>query len=336
MILRTDDFDYGLPDSAIAQRPTSPRESARLLDCRRGLEDRRFSDLPRLLTEGDLVVVNTTKVRPARLRGTKHGTGGAVEVLLLGEMSDGEWEVLIRPARRIGAGVRLRFGEANATVLSQPTSGRSTLRFDTDVEALAREMGEVPLPPYITTPLANSEEYQTVFAEEVGSAAAPTAGLHFSKDVLSELGTRGVEIALLDLHVGLDTFRPISEPTVEAHEMHSEHFDIPGETATAFEAARRRGGKVIAVGTTVVRALESAFDNGGLRVGSASTDLFIRPGYQFRAVDAMVTNFHVPRSTLIVLVAAFVGDQWKEIYEAALERGYRFLSFGDAMLAERR
>jgi S-adenosylmethionine:tRNA ribosyltransferase-isomerase len=330
--LRTDDFDYQLPAAAIAQRPAVPRESARLLDCR-GLEDRRFFELPRMLDEGDLVVLNTTKVRAARLRGTKQDTGGGVEVLLLGEGVRGEWEVLIRPSRRVRPGARLLFGPASATVLERPVSGRTTLRFDVDVEALAAEIGEVPLPPYITAPLADPSEYQTVFAEALGSAAAPTAGLHFSGGVLSEFAERGVDVASIDLHVGVDTFRPIAEPTVEAHQMHSERFEIPVETAVAFEAARRRGGRIVAIGTTVVRALESAVSGGHLDPGTDSTELFIRPGHRFEAVDAMVTNFHVPRSTLIVLVAAFVGDDWRRVYETALHRGYRFLSFGDAMFA---
>jgi len=333
LTLRTEDFDYQLPAAAIAQRPAVPRESARLLDCR-GLEDRRFFELPRMLDEGDLVVLNTTKVRAARLRGTKQDTGGGVEVLLLGEGVRGEWEVLIRPSRRVRPGARLLFGPASATVLERPVSGRTTLRFDVDVEALAADIGEVPLPPYITAPLADPSEYQTVFAEALGSAAAPTAGLHFSGGVLSEFAERGVDVASIDLHVGVDTFRPIAEPTVEAHQMHSERFEIPVETAVAFEAARRRGGRIVAIGTTVVRALESAVSGGHLDPGTASTELFIRPGHRFEAVDVMVTNFHVPRSTLIVLVAAFVGDDWRRVYETALHRGYRFLSFGDAMFAE--
>jgi S-adenosylmethionine:tRNA ribosyltransferase-isomerase len=287
-----------------------------------------------MLDEGDLVVLNTTKVRAARLRGTKQDTGGGVEVLLLGEGVRGEWEVLIRPSRRVRPGARLLFGPASATVLERPVSGRTTLRFDVDVEALAADIGEVPLPPYITAPLADPSEYQTVFAEALGSAAAPTAGLHFSGGVLSEFAERGVDVASIDLHVGVDTFRPIAEPTVEAHQMHSERFEIPVETAVAFEAARRRGGRIVAIGTTVVRALESAVSGGHLDPGTASTELFIRPGHRFEAVDVMVTNFHVPRSTLIVLVAAFVGDDWRRVYETALHRGYRFLSFGDAMFAE--
>ena len=334
MTLRTDDFDYELPAAAIAQRPAMPRESARLLDCR-GLEDRSFSELPGMLDAGDLVVLNTTKVRAARLRGTKEETGGAVEVLLLSDRGQGDWDALIRPARKVRPGVRLRFGSARAVVLERPASGRTTLRFDVDVEALACEIGEVPLPPYITTPLGDPSEYQTVFAKKLGSAAAPTAGLHLSTRVLAEFADRGVDVASIDLHVGIDTFRPIAEETIEAHQMHSERFDVPVETAAAFEAARRRGGRIIAIGTTVVRALESAVVDGRLSPGSASTELFIRPGYRFRAVDAMVTNFHVPRSTLIVLVAAFVGERWRHVYRTALERGYRFLSFGDAMFTER-
>jgi S-adenosylmethionine:tRNA ribosyltransferase-isomerase len=334
LTLRTDEFDYELPTASIAQRPAAPRESARLLDCR-GMDDRHFFELPGMLDEGDLVVLNTTRVRAARLRGTRD-SGGAVEVLLLSENVDGEWEALIRPARRVRPGLRLLFGTANAIVLERPESGRTMLRFDEDVEKLAGEVGEMPLPPYITAPLADPSEYQTVFAKELGSAAAPTAGLHFSTGVLAEFADRGVDVASIDLQVGVDTFRPIAEETIDAHRMHSERFVVPPETATAFEMTKRRGGKVVAIGTTVVRALESAVADGRLRPGPASTELFIRPGYRFGAVDAVVTNFHVPRSTLIVLVAALVGEmRWKHIYETALERGYRFLSFGDAMFAER-
>lgn len=330
----TDDFDYDLPPFAIAQHPAVPRESARLLDCRT-LIDRTFSDLPGMLTPGDLVVLNNTKVRAARLRGTKRDTGGAIEALLLGEDDAGRWEVLLRPARRIREGTRLRFGAMDAIVLGDPAAGRTMVRFDGDVEQLARDVGEVPLPPYITAPLSDPTDYQTVFAERIGSAAAPTAGLHFSQEVLAGLTARGIETATIDLQVGMDTFRPISEPTIGAHEMHSERFDIPGATVGAFESARSRGGRIVAIGTTVVRALESAFDGSSLRAGRASTELFIRPGYRFGAVDAMVTNFHVPKSTLIVLVAAFIGERWREIYATALERGYRFLSFGDATYMER-
>jgi S-adenosylmethionine:tRNA ribosyltransferase-isomerase len=331
--LFTDDFDYELPEYAIAQHPATPRESARLLDCRT-LEDRRFSDLPEMLVPGDLVVVNNTRVRSARLRGSKEDTGGAVEVLLLAEHGDGGWEVLLRPARRIRKGTRLRFGRTAAVVAGDPVEGRAVLHFDGDVEQLAREIGHVPLPPYITAQLSDPTEYQTVFAERVGSAAAPTAGLHFSRAVLDRLRERGIEVATLDLEVGVDTFRPISTETIEAHTMHSERFDIPPATAEAFDGARERGGRVVAIGTTVVRALESAFDGQGIAPGTASTELFIHPGYRFEAVDAIVTNYHVPRSTLIVLIAAFVGERWREIYETALSRGYRFLSFGDAMYAE--
>jgi len=331
--LFTDDFDYELPEYAIAQHPATPRESARLLDCRT-LEDRRFSDLPEMLVPGDLVVVNNTRVRSARLRGSKEDTGGAVGVLLLAENGDGGWEGLLRPARRIRKGTRLRFGRTAAVVAGDPVEGRAVLHFAGDVEQLAREIGHVPLPPYITAQLSDPTEYQTVFAERVGSAAAPTAGLHFSRAVLDRLRERGIEVATLDLEVGVDTFRPISTETIEAHTMHSERFDIPPATAEAFDGARERGGRVVAIGTTVVRALESAFDGQGIAPGTASTELFIHPGYRFEAVDAIVTNYHVPRSTLIVLIAAFVGERWREIYETALSRGYRFLSFGDAMYAE--
>jgi len=333
--LQTATFDYELPQNAIAQRPVSPRDAARLLDCRT-FEDRVFRDLPQMLDAGDLVVINTTRVRAARLRGHKVETGGAVEVLLLDEVDSGAWNILVRPARRIHAGTRLQLGPLEGTVLDEPLRGRTRLLLGGDhVEEEIAKTGELPLPPYIRTPPADPSEYQTVFADKVGSAAAPTAGLHFSTGLLASLTQHGIELATIDLEVGLDTFRPIVEETVEAHPMHSERFEVPDATVMAFNGARLRGAKIVAIGTTVVRALESAAAGGSLRSGTATTDLYIRPDYRFRAVDAMVTNFHSPRSTLVVLIAAFAGEQWRRTYEVALERGYRFLSFGDAMYVER-
>jgi S-adenosylmethionine:tRNA ribosyltransferase-isomerase len=332
--VHTGDFDYELPRDAIAQRPISPRDAARLLVCP-SLIDRSFAELPGLLDEGDLVVVNTTRVRAARLRGHKEGTGGAVEALLLRRDDDGTWEALVRPARRLKVGTSLRLGSLRGDVLETPENGRTRLRLDgPDVEVVIANEGEIPLPPYIDGPV-DPAAYQTVFADEVGSAAAPTAGLHFTPHLLRGLVERGIGLATLDLQVGVDTFRPIGEEAVEDHVMHEEHYDIPEATARAVEEVHRRGRRVVAIGTTVVRALEAASHDGRVRPGAASTDLFIRPGYRFRAVDVLVTNFHVPRSTLIVLVAAFVGEEWRHVYQTALSRGYRFLSFGDAMLAER-
>ena len=333
--MRTSEFDYALPRGSIAQRPVAPRDAVRLLDVR-DLADRSFRDLPALLMSGDLVVVNNTRVRAARLHGRKEETGGAVEALILTRLDDGRWEALVRPARRLHAGTRLRFGELRGRILEDPVRGKALLELEgDDVEALIAAHGEVPFPPYITAGPSDPEDYQTVFADKVGSAAAPTAGLHFSAPVLAELADRGVDVATVDLQVGLDTFRPIDAEYVEHHEMHTERFSIPVETAAAVSEARSRGGRVVAIGTTVVRALEAASVGNGVRSGEDSTDLFIRPGYDFTVVDALVTNFHIPRSSLIVLVAAFLGNRWRSVYARALERGYRFLSFGDAMYAER-
>jgi len=337
--MKTSDFFYDLPEAAIAQTPVEPRHSARLLDTR-DMTDRRFSDVPRLLQAGDLIVVNRTRVRAARLRGTKAGTGGAVEVLLLSREADGTWDVLMRPSRRVREGIRFEFpGGLEAVVTRAPDEGRGAIEFpgvsSEALDEVIEEIGEVPLPPYIRATLEDPGRYQTVFAEEAGSAAAPTAGLHFSESVLAELDQREIGIAYVDLRVGLDTFRPISVDEIEDHRIHSEHVTVPEAACRAIATTRRRGGRVVAVGTTVVRSLESAADaDGRVQQYEGRTDLFIRPGYRFKVIDGLITNFHVPGSTLIVLMAAVLGEGWKQVYQSALERGYRFLSFGDAMYAD--
>jgi S-adenosylmethionine:tRNA ribosyltransferase-isomerase len=337
MSVKTSDFVYDLPGTAIAQVPAEPRDAARLLVVE-GLLDRRFADLPDLLEPGDLVVVNRTRVRKARLRGHKEEGGGRVEALLLRPTAEG-WEALVRPARRLRPGIHLAFGGIRATVLAGPDRGQAMLALDTGgtpLEEALEHWGEIPLPPYFTGRLPDPERYQTVFAARPGSAAAPTAGLHFTPAVMRRLGERGIDVSAVDLGIGVDTFRPIAEAYLEEHRMHREDYLVDGETAEAVDAARRRGGRVVAVGTTVVRALESAVDETGeVRAGARSTDLFITPGYSFRVVDLLVTNFHVPGSTLVVLIAAFMGEGWREAYRVALERGYRFLSFGDSMLVGR-
>jgi S-adenosylmethionine:tRNA ribosyltransferase-isomerase len=336
--VRTDEFDYTLPPGAIAQQPVEPRDAARLLRADL-LEDRKFSELPALLTPGDLLVVNRTKVRAARLRGTKTATGGAIELLLIRRLDDLRWEALVRPARRIHKGTLLTLGRIGGKVLSDPASGEIVVALharDRDIEDLLVEDGELPLPPYIHEPLDDSDRYQTVFAKRVGSAAAPTAALHFTPMLVDSLHSAGISIAEVDLEVGLDTFRPISVPVIDEHEMHRESWEVPEETANAVTECRRRGGRVVAVGTTVVRTLESAAQNDGL-VGAArgNTNLFISPGYRLEVVDAVITNFHAPRTTLIVMIATLLGDRWRDVYRYALESGYRFLSFGDAMIIER-
>lgn len=327
-----DHYRYPLDASAIAQEPAEPREAARLLDTRT-MVDHHVSDLPNLLEPGDVVVVNNTRVRAARLAGRKE-TGGSVELLLL--RSDGEtWECLVRPARRVRPGTVISVGDGRAVVRTLLGQGRVLVSFDegVDVEALAREFGAVPLPPYITGSIA-PDRYQTVYADRVGSAAAPTAGLHLTESVLARLAEREIAVTSLDLEVGLGTFRPITAERIDDHDMHAEDYTIPDATADLVNEPHRR---VVAIGTTVVRALESAAGPDGMvAAGRATTSLFIRPGFRFQVVDLLMTNFHVPGSSLVVMVAAFMGPDWRKAYAEALQRGYRFLSFGDAMVCERR
>lgn len=323
-----EDFDYVLPSDAVAQMPVEPRDAARLLVALAGATaaHRRVRDLPELLEPGDLLVVNDTRVLPARLR-LRKGSGGAVEVFLL-ELADGAWEALIRPSRKVPPGTLLfteHGGEAVAEALDVLDDGRRLVRLLVDPAAV----GTVPLPPYITRPLADPERYQTVYARRPASAAAPTAGLHLTDDVLERCRERGVGLATVELVVGLDTFRPVLADRAEDHVMHSESYSVPEETMAAVAAARR----VVAVGTTSVRALESAAATGAL---TGRTDLFIHGDYPFKVVDLLLTNFHMPRSSLLLLLAAFVGPGWRDLYDLALAEGYRFLSFGDAMLVARR
>jgi len=276
-------------------------------------------------------------VRAARLVGRRERTGGAVELLLLDRRDDGLWDALARPSRRLRPGVRIEFGGLQAVIRSEPREGRVVVELvSDDPERAVETVGMVPLPPYFTGDLDDPARYQTMFAVTPGSAAAPTAGLHFTEEVVSGLARRDIAIATVDLHVSLDTFRPMTAAVVEDHEMHSEWCGVPQSTVQAVERARERGGKVVAVGTTVVRTLESMADGrGGVTAGEGRTDLFLKPGSVFRVVDALVTNFHMPRSTLLVLLAAFMGPRWRTAYRTALDLGYRFLSFGDAMYAER-
>jgi S-adenosylmethionine:tRNA ribosyltransferase-isomerase len=301
------------------------------------MSDHRFIDFPSLVEPGDLVVVNNTKVRAARLTGRRRETGGQIELLVLGRRPDGSWEALARPARRLKPGIVIDFEELTATIAEVLDNGRVTVWVDSDdPETEIARSGTVPLPPYFTGELYSPDRYQTIFATTPGSAAAPTAGLHFTDEVVRRLEARGIRMASVDLHVSLDTFRPMSVESVEDHEMHSEWCVVPEEAAAAIEAVRQRRGRVVAIGTTVVRALESRADGvGGVTPGDHSTDLFLKPGSEFTVVDVLVTNFHLPGSTLLVLLAGFMGEKWREAYATALDRGYRFLSFGDAMLAVR-
>jgi len=334
--VRLEDFDYELPSDRIAQVPIVPRDAARLLVDRgsAGTEHRTVGDLPELLAPGDLLVVNDTRVVPARLRLTRR-TGGAAEVLLL-EPADGArrtWEALVRPARKLRAGEVLQAATGEEIVMiGERTAAGDTFTVEllgpVDAMALLDQHGEMPLPPYITHRLDEPDRYQTVYANEPGSAAAPTAGLHFTPELLTRLAARGIEHATVELVVGLDTFQPVSEPDPLDHRMHSERYRVPADTYARCQAARR----VVAVGTTAVRALETAAATGRL---SGRTELFIHRGFEWRCVDLMMTNFHLPRTTLLMMIDAFVGGRWRDLYRVALERGYRFLSFGDAMLLDR-
>jgi len=283
------------------------------------------------------VVVNETRVRAARLLGIRKATRGQVELLILERLAGERWEALARPSRRLRPGVVIEFETFSAIVETKPDNGRIEVTFDTDdpEEAIAAA-GTVPLPPYFSGSLTDPERYQTMFAATPGSAAAPTAGLHFTDEVVDRLDQRGVSLATVDLHVSLDTFRPMTVSNIEDHEMHSEWCAVPDVTARAIFETRQRGGRVVAIGTTVVRTLESLADEkGGVVAGERRTNLFLKPGSRFTVVDLLVTNFHLPGSTLLVLLAGFMGDGWRTAYDTALSRQYRFLSFGDAMLAER-
>ena len=331
--METARFDYPLPEGSIAQRPVEPRDSARLLVDRgpgRDPEHATVADLDRFLRPGDVVVVNRTRVLPARLH-LRKPTGGHVEVLLLEEAGpDGWWEALVRPSRRVAAGTRFVAGDDLEVVVGDRLDdGRRLVRpLTPDLHAALDRHGEVPLPPYIHDPIADPERYQTVYADHAGSVAAPTAGLHLTPALLDRVRSAGAVVVPVDLRVGIGTFRPIATDRVEDHEMHAERFDVPEETWEACRGATR----VIAVGTTTVRALESAAALGRL---TGRTELYLTPGDRFAVVDVLLTNFHLPRSSLLVLVEAFAGPHWRELYAAALAEGYRFLSFGDAMLLGR-
>ena len=341
----TSDFDYELPASAIAQRPAPRGESRLLVLDRHGPGRHRWvSDLPALLAPGDLLVLNDTRVIPARLYGHRIGPGeaaGPVELLLLEAVSEREWESLGKPGRRLrpGATVELAPG-LTAEVIAAGEGGRRWLRFSEPIEPHLERLGHVPLPPYIrrADEAEDRERYQTVYAEKPGAVAAPTAGLHFSRELLDEVRRAGAGIARVTLHVGIGTFRPVAAERIEEHRMDRERWQVPEETAAAIAATRAAGGRIVAVGTTVVRTLEAVAlaDGGEVRAGAGSTDLFITPGFRFRAVDALLTNFHLPRSTLLMLVAAFAGrERVLAAYAEAVALGYTFYSYGDAMLAER-
>jgi S-adenosylmethionine:tRNA ribosyltransferase-isomerase len=343
--MQTADFDYHLPPELIAQEPVEPRDASRLLVLGRtdgAVAHRRFADLPELLRPDDLLVANDSRVHPARLYGTKPETGGRIELLLLREHTAGAWEALVRPARRVRAGTTLallgRDGTPSglAAHIGGALGAGRAVHFDAPAQEVFERCGHVPLPPYIHRRLDDPERYQTVYAAAPGSAAAPTAGLHFTPRLLERLRARGVEFALVTLHVGLDTFRPVTEERPQEHAMHSERIVVPAEAAEAISRTKQRGGRVVAVGTTAVRTLEAAAiasPHGQVEPYDGSTDLYILPGFTFRVVDALITNFHLPRSTLLMLVSAFASrERVLAAYAEAIRERYRFYSFGDAML----
>ena len=341
MTLTTEDFDFYLPDELIAQTPLENRDQSRMLvlDPNTGaVEDKHFYDIIDELNPGDALVMNDTRVLPARLHGVKTETGGHLEVLLLHNTEGNVWETLVKPARRAKVGTKIDFGDGllQATVVEELEHGGRMIEFSYDgvfLEIL-EQLGEMPLPPYIKERLEEQDRYQTVYAKENGSAAAPTAGLHYTPELMQKIEEKGVKIVYVTLHVGLGTFRPVSVDQLEDHEMHSEFYRLTPEAAKTLNEVRDAGGKIVAVGTTSIRTLETIGTkfNGEIKPDSGWTNIFIYPGYEFKVVDAFNTNFHLPKSTLVMLVSAFAGrENVLHAYQHAVEEGYRFFSFGDAM-----
>ena len=339
--MKTSDFDYHLPPELIAQVPLEPRDQSQLMVLERScgsMEHRRFSDLVDYLKAGDVLVFNDSRVIPARLKGKKTDTGARVELLLLRQLDSAVWEVLIKPAKRVAIGTRLEIGDSGSSVWAEITgegeAGIRMVRFPQEMQL--PKLGKIPLPPYIRTPLADAERYQTVYARAPGSVAAPTAGLHFTPRLLGQLEQKGVELLFVTLHVGLDTFRPVREDDPLKHPIHKEYGIVTKEVASRLLKARGEGRRIICVGTTTVRVLEGAAQasrSSVLEPFEGWVSLFILPGYRFSMVDALITNFHLPRSTLMMLVVAFAGQDFiMRAYDEAKSRKYRFYSFGDAML----
>lgn len=339
--MKTSDFYYDLPKKLIAQDPLTDRSSSRLLhlDPVTGqIEHGQFTDVIDYLNPGDCLVINNTKVLPARLIGHKEDTGAVVEILLLKRISGDVWETLVKPGKKCRIGARIVFGDGllKAEIVDIVEEGNRLVRFEFDgiFEEILDSLGEMPLPPYITHKLQDKNRYQTVYAKETGSAAAPTAGLHFTKELLQAIKEKGINIAHVTLHVGLGTFRPVKVEDVTQHHMHSEYYIIEEDQAEIINQAKKNGKRVVCVGTTSCRTLESAADsNGMLKACSGNTDIFIYPGYKFKIMDALITNFHLPESTLIMLVSAFAGkENIMKAYNEAVKERYRFFSFGDAMI----
>ena len=343
-MLKTSDFDFYLPEELIAQTPLENRTASRLLkldSSANQLEDKHFYDVIDEFEAGDVLVLNNTRVLPARLHGVKPDTGGHLEVLLLNNEEGDRWETLVKPAKKAKIGTKISFGDGmlTAEVVGEKDHGGRIIEFSYEgifLEVL-ESLGEMPLPPYIKERLDDPDRYQTVYAKENGSAAAPTAGLHFTQELLAKIEEKGVKVAYLTLHVGLGTFRPVSADDLSEHEMHSEFYSLPQETADLLNEAKAKGGRIIAVGTTSIRTLETVGTkfNGEIKADSDWTSIFIAPGYQFKVVDAFITNFHLPKSTLVMLVSAFAGRETVlNAYAHAVKERYRFFSFGDAMFVK--
>lgn len=339
--MKKSDFNYDLPEELIAQTPVEPRNHSRLMKIDRASGEiihARFYNLCEYLKKGDLLVLNDSRVLPARLYGEKKGTGSFIEFLLLEQRGDKLWEIICRPGKKAREGAEFTFGDGklSAVVVEVKEDGNRLVKFkcDGNFYSVLDEIGQTPLPPYITKKLEDKERYQTVYSKEIGSSAAPTAGLHFTREMLEEIKAMGVDIAYVTLHVGLGTFRPVKEDDILKHKMHSEHYHMSEETADKINRTRNNGGRIIAVGTTSCRTLESMnLDNGLVKAGDGYTDIFIYPGYEFKLLDGLITNFHLPESTLIMLVSAFLGyDKTMSAYKTAVAEKYRFFSFGDAMI----
>ncbi|MFN4065663.1 MAG: tRNA preQ1(34) S-adenosylmethionine ribosyltransferase-isomerase QueA [Thermosynechococcus sp.] len=335
-----DAYDYHLPPERIAQHPVSPRDHSRLMVVtQETATDHYFYELPQLLQAGDLLVLNDTRVIPARLIGQKvGGSGRTVEVFLLEELSDRQWLALVKPGRKLRPGAVIQIGTLQATVqaIDEETRGR-VIEFDLPpgdrLWSYLDQLGQVPLPPYIEQPIEDSEQYQTVYARRPGAVAAPTAGLHFTPELLSKLAYQGIDHCFVTLHVGIGTFRPVEASDIRHHHLHEEWIEVPAATVERIQAAKAAGGRIIAVGTTVIRSLETAAQSGTLQPFCGKSDLYIYPGYQPKIVEGFITNFHLPRSSLMMLVSAFIGrERLLQLYQQAIDRQYRFYSFGDAML----
>lgn len=337
--MKTSDFFYNLPENLIAQTPLEPRDSSRLMVLHKdsdAIEHKHFYDIIDYLEEGDCLIVNDSRVIPARIYGTKDDTGAKIEFLLLRQLDGSRWETLVKPGRKAKVGAKFTFGEGllKAEVIEVTEDGNRIvdLSCEDNIYSTLDKIGQMPLPPYITEKLENQERYQTVYSHELGSAAAPTAGLHFTNELLDKIRAKGVNIGYVTLHVGLGTFRPVKVNDVTKHKMHSEHYELPQETADLIKATKAAGKRVIAVGTTSCRTLESVAAMGEIKACDGFTDIFIYPGFEFKVLDGLITNFHLPESTLIMLVSAFYGyDKTMNAYEVAVDNKYRFFSFGDAM-----